>query len=188
MSYEEVIIIVENEQEINIISQDVIEQVFIDELDSENVIITVLEDEIVNIISQDIIEEIIITSENVVERIIERNVNLQTYTAGEILGGQRLVMLKDGKAFYYDITNENNLGTFIGITNQSSVTDTDIDVYGFGQVINFGWGLTPNATYYAGTNGQMTTTAPTLGILQRIGVAVDANTLRMQLSEPLILI
>ncbi|MFV8336428.1 hypothetical protein ACNQF7_10135 [Flavobacterium sp. RSP29] len=112
--------------------------------------------------------------------------NVSKYIAGEILGGQRAVMLQDGKAFYYDPSDENNAGKLIGITNQAALEGEEIEVVGFGVITNMG-NLIPNQIYYAGLNGDISINPMAIGICQRIGIAIDANNLKIEFSEPLII-
>ena len=112
-----------------------------------------------------------------------------TYIAGENIGGQKVVMINTGKAFLFDPTNDNNIGKQIGISNQASITNDPIDVISSGLIVSSGWGLVPDAIYYAGINGTITTTEPTgVFVFQRIGVAIDSNTLKLEFSEPISII
>lgn len=116
-------------------------------------------------------------------------VSVITYTAGENIGGQKVVMINAGKAFLFDPTDDNNIGKQIGISNQAAILNDPIDVIEVGQVISAGWGLTTDAIYYAGINGTITTTEPTgVFVFQRIGVAIDSNTLKLEFSEPISII
>ena len=110
---------------------------------------------------------------------------LSKFIAGETLGGQRVVMLKNGKAFYFDQIDENNIGYSLGMTNQAANQDDLIDIATSGVVIDNGWGLIPDTIYYLGTNGLITNLIPSSGVFQRVGVAVDSNTLKLEFSEPI---
>ena len=110
---------------------------------------------------------------------------ISTYTAGQTLGGQRVVMVSGGKAFYFNPLNDLNIGKVLGITNQSATLNSQIDVVTGGSVVDIGWGLITDSIYYAGFNGTITTMLPISPfVFQRIGVATDANTLKLEFSEP----
>lgn len=110
------------------------------------------------------------------------------YIAGQILSGQRVVMLSSGKAIYYDTTDENNIGKVLGITNQAALTNELVEVIGDGLMTGFSGSLIPNSVYYAGVNGTLTAVIPSINIFQRIGVAINSNTLKVDFSEPIIII
>jgi len=115
-----------------------------------------------------------------------QSTNFSQYTAGEILGGQRVVMLQGGKVVYNDPSDENNAGKLIGITNQASLADQKVYVVSLGIITNMA-NLIQDEIYYADLNGTITNTPVMNGILQRIGIAIDANNLKLEFSEPLIL-
>jgi hypothetical protein len=108
------------------------------------------------------------------------------FIAGQILGGQRVVMLSGGKAVYFNPNNENNIGRVLGITKHAAILNASVNVIMDGIIINAGWGLTTDAIYYADNNGMITTAIPAPPfIFQRIGIAVNPNTLKLEFSEPI---
>lgn len=111
----------------------------------------------------------------------------QTYSAGAAVGGQRVVMLNGGTAIHFDPI-EANVGFVLGISNNAAGIGDPVKVIMEGSMVSVGWGLTPNTVYYASSTGLLTTVVPITGVLQRVGVAVDANTLQIRFSEPIILI
>ena len=152
-------------------------------------------DEISDVNVQEGIESLsnktIISINNLQDQInnINLKANIYKFTAGETLGGQRLVMLINNKAHYFDPTDDNNIGKELGITNQSAIINSLVDVVIGGVITDIGWGLTPNFIYYAGVNGTITTVLPTAPfIFQRIGVAIDSNSLKLEFSEPISII
>lgn len=116
------------------------------------------------------------------------NANIaQDFIAGEALDAQRVVKIQAGKVYYFDTTNENDIGYQLGMTNNAAATNQYVTVVFDGVMTNPGWGLTPDGVYFATGLGQLTVSIPTSGIDQRIGVAIDANTLKLEFSEPCIL-
>ncbi len=114
---------------------------------------------------------------------------VNSFVAGEILGGQRIVMIVGGEAFYYDPTDENNAGRDVGITKGAAIAGAMVEVVSKGIMTGFSGALVQDSIYYVGLLGTLTDTVPTgPGIDMRVGVAVDANTLNVNFSEPCILI
>ena len=108
------------------------------------------------------------------------------YVAGESLLSQRVVMLENSKALYYDVSDYNSLGKHLGVTYDSALLNEEIRIVQAGLIVNMGWGLTPNAIYYIGVGGILTVSPPSSpAIFQRVGIAVDSNTLRVSFSEPI---
>lgn len=110
------------------------------------------------------------------------------YKAGMILSGHKVVMVSLGEAVYYDPTNDSNIGKHLGITLHAAVAGDDVSVADEGVVNNPGWGLIQDAIYYIAPIGGITSIVPTSGVLQRVGVAIDPDNLKIDFSEPISLI
>lgn len=108
-------------------------------------------------------------------------------TAGEAIGGHRVVMMKGSVAVYYDVS-ENNTGKALGMSSGAASAGGPTSIVTSGKVNNPGWGLVAGEVYFAAPSGMISLTPRTLGISQRVGVALDSNNLQVQLSEPYILI
>ena len=112
-----------------------------------------------------------------------------TYNAGENLGGQRVVMISNGDAVYYNPTLESSYQLTLGITNQASSLNTPVDVISDGIITSPGWGLTQDAIYYADANGVISLTPAAIpGIFQIVGIAISPDTLKICFSEPVVTI
>ena len=110
---------------------------------------------------------------------------IESYICGEAIGGQRIVYTNNGKAFYYDANDQTQTGKILGITIQAGALNDPINVVSAGNVVNIGWGLVPNSIYYTTTNGLITNSLPPPPLtFQRVGVAVDSDTLKLEFSEP----
>lgn len=114
---------------------------------------------------------------------------VNSFVAGEDLGGQRVVMIIGGEAFYYDPTDENSVGRDVGITKAAALTGAMVEVVSKGIMTGFSGSLVQDDIYFVDVNGQLTSVVPVgPGIDMRVGIAVDANTLNINFSEPCILI
>jgi hypothetical protein len=107
------------------------------------------------------------------------------FTAGEILSGQRVVMLQGDKVVYYDPTDEENYDKIVGITDQAAVLDEPVRVIMSGIIYNPGWGLNQNKLYFSDLNGTITET-PSAEILNSIGLALDSDSLKIKIGQPII--
>lgn len=124
-----------------------------------------------------------------IDRVILRETgltNLYTYTAGEILGGHKFVYLKDGKAFLASNTNIECFNTVIGITSHAANINADVAIVKHGTITLTGWGLVPNDKYYLSVDGTITNTVPTTGFYQLVGIALNENTLELNINLPII--
>lgn len=109
------------------------------------------------------------------------------YTAGENISSGNVVMLSGGQVFKYDPTTELNYGKAIGIAKTAALTGATVNVVLSGTVFIGGWGLVTDEIYYAGLAGAVTNTPPVAGMNNMIGVAKDANTLIIDIDEPIVL-
>ena len=189
MSDTTIIIVNETNEIANIQTNDIIDvtNIIVNEVEEISNIIVNETIETTNIIVEEIVEKTVIVVRDVDTRIIVEVSNITKYVAGSILSGQRLVMLDNSKVIYFDPTNENNAGKLVGITNQAALENELIEVVSFGVITNMSV-LVPNSIYYARDNGNISTTPEPNGIFQRIGIAIDNNNLKIEFSEPLIII
>jgi hypothetical protein len=110
----------------------------------------------------------------------------ESFIAGEILGGQRVVAILSGLVYYFDPSNDSFIGRQLGMTDHAADATALVRVVMGGVMVNSGWGITQNAIYYAGALGTITSTIPTPpGVFQRIGIAVDSDTMKLEFSEPI---
>jgi hypothetical protein len=99
---------------------------------------------------------------------------------------KRVLMCDAGKAVHFDPTDTSNIRKHLGFANNDASVNTTVMVYHDGVIVFSGWGLTPDAVYYATTDGNITTTPPSTGIKMAVGVAIDSNSLKIEFSEPVI--
>lgn len=107
------------------------------------------------------------------------------YTAGQIISGDRVVRVSAGQVFIADNTTATP-GSVVGLSVNAAQLGAIVNVRSGGKASGFS-GLTPGAKYFLGTTGAITTTRPTTGILQVIGVAQDASTLVVQIGPAIVL-
>ena len=98
-------------------------------------------------------------------------------TAGETLNGGDLVCIKAGKAVKLETATEADYGLKAGFAVNSAVLDGPVRVQYAGVFHKPGWGLTPDATYWATGTGQITNAVTTEILILNVGAAIEADKL-----------
>jgi hypothetical protein len=113
----------------------------------------------------------------------------ETYTgiAGENLGGGKLVYLNAGKFYLYNANDTALADAAFGITQAAAVADAAVTIQLSGVFTEVGMGLTPGTEYYADINGLFTTT-PTAVVSTFIGIAITADSLKLNIQQSIITI
>lgn len=106
-------------------------------------------------------------------------------TAGEILGGGKLVYLSGGKFYLYNANNIALADLAFGITKGAAAIDADVSVQYIGIFTEVGLGLTPNIEYYAGINGLLTNN-PTYATVTSVGIAITNNSIKIEIQSSII--
>ena len=100
------------------------------------------------------------------------SLGLNQYECGETIPAHRVVVLVSNTVMLFQPTNSSHYNKVIGVSVQSGVITDIIEV-----VTNSEYylriGLTDGAIYFGSANGVLTTTPPTTGIVQPIGLAYN---------------
>lgn len=112
---------------------------------------------------------------------------IKVFPAGENLGGQRLVVLRNGQLFYADTTDTADLGLVIGMTVAAATTGQDTQVQFLGDLTEPSWSWTVGSPVYFNASGVPTQTQPVSGFSQIVGFASAATKIYIQLREPIAL-
>jgi hypothetical protein len=104
-------------------------------------------------------------------------------TAAAALGGNRVVT---GASTYADNADVSSAGLAVGVTMGAASVGATVNIIVIGELDGFA-GLTVNQPVYIAANGTLSQTPPATGYLQRMGVAVSATKLLINISPPLIL-
>lgn len=118
---------------------------------------------------------------------INPSLDMMNVVAGENISSSNVVMLINGEAFKYQPGDETNYGRAVGIAKNATITGGTVTIQMMGKVNIPGWGLIPDALYYAASNGGVSVTPPSSGLLSFVGVAKDVDTLIVDIDEPIIL-
>lgn len=114
--------------------------------------------------------------------------NLETYAAGENVSAGRLVIIDGGEAFYYQISDPTHAGRSFGITKSSATTGNNVTIQPSGIVTDAGFSALTEGTVWAIANGQVSSTRPTSGNVQKVGVYLGSNKILIDFSQQIILI
>ncbi len=107
---------------------------------------------------------------------VESGQQLFEAVAGEaISGGKAVIIDTDGKAYVYNINNENHYGKPCGIAANGVSSGGTVSVFMDGVVTEVGSGWQAGRLYYVSATGTLTTTPPTAGIVKIIGVGVGQD-------------
>lgn len=102
-------------------------------------------------------------------------------TAGQNISlGQVVTIGLDGKAYIYDITNENNALLAIGISIQSAVVNGSVTMITEGVANVPGMSWFPGIEYYVGADGFPSSNVPTApSILRSIGTGLTSSSIKL---------
>lgn len=103
---------------------------------------------------------------------------------GEVVNGNKVLYIKDGKAYLASNNNEDCFNKVIGVSQNAVGADEIVNFKITGTLNGFG-SLIQNKIYYLGTNGDLTDTMPINGIVQVIGIAKTNEELFIDLSTPI---
>lgn len=110
-----------------------------------------------------------------------------TVTAGEALGGHRLVVLDGGAAFYAGSDISHHAWRVAGLTLGAALPGAPVDVLRAGEVFEPTWSWDPLLPVFLSTNGQLTQVPPSVGISLIVGFPVAPTKLFLSLREPITL-
>ena len=119
--------------------------------------------------------------------VIAQSSTQEVYTCGQAIAGSRAVALIDGLLWHFQPSNPAHTGLCIGVSTQAGAENTSIEINIKGRLNNVGDFLIPNIPVYSGDNGTLIQEEPTTGLLQSIGLAIDAATLFVDISPCFIL-
>jgi hypothetical protein len=97
-------------------------------------------------------------------------------------------MESDGKVYYADKDDINKASKVLGITEHSALTDEDIDIQSFGAMTDPSWNWDLTKKIYLSTNGLLTQTIPTSGVLREIGIPISTTSMLINMQDAIILV
>lgn len=103
------------------------------------------------------------------------------------LGGHRAVIATATGCDYADNTDATHTDKIIGVTSGAVSQGSLAYIVTTGELNGFS-GLIKGSPVYASTNGTLTQTVPTSGFVQKLGVAIAADTCVIQIQPPIQLV
>jgi hypothetical protein len=108
-------------------------------------------------------------------------------SAGEDVGGHRVVMISAIGVVVADALTVSHAGRVIGVTTGAVVSGDPANFQSSGEMTEVSWNWTPDEDIWLGANGTLTQTIPpSAAFAQRVGYAIDATRMWVELSEPII--
>lgn len=90
-----------------------------------------------------------------------------------------------GKAIYGDSGNLDHKGKILGVSLNSALTGSNINIITFGSITNTGWSFTPEQSLYVGLNGEISTIQVGL-FSQYLGYAVTPTEIFIRLGKTIV--
>ena len=110
-----------------------------------------------------------------------------TLPAGEdITTNFHAVIAESGEVYYANYNDPSHLNRVLGVGVTTGNTGDDIDVMFAGIIFNGAWNWDESKKIFFDSSGALTQTVQPNGFYQFVGYAVDAQTIRVEISEPVI--
>lgn len=104
------------------------------------------------------------------------------YPAGENLSAGRVVIIEAGQAIYFQPSDMSHSGRAFGITATSATTGNNVNIYAIGEATDAAFSAFADVPLYVGDDGELQTTWPTSGLLQKAGFGTGTNKVRIDFS------
>jgi len=100
--------------------------------------------------------------------------SIVSYTAGENLGGHKLVILNSmEKALYASGNNISHVNKIIGVTTGAAAVNTQAEIQTYGQLYEPSWNWDVSKPLFAGINGVLTQSLPASGFIQQVATVIS---------------
>lgn len=106
------------------------------------------------------------------------------YNAGEPISGHKVVRMDSGLVYIADSSNDAHLGQAIGISTNAASIGNPVTVQTIGEITDASLVFSTPGPVFVGTNGAVTQTAPSTGWIQRVGTALDSDSLLINFETP----
>lgn len=104
------------------------------------------------------------------------------YPAGEILSAGRVVIIDGGQAFYFQPSNPAHSGRAFGITTTSATAGNNVSIQAIGEATDASFAAFADVPLYVIDDGELSTTWPASGLLQKAGFGTGTNKVKIDFS------
>jgi hypothetical protein len=110
------------------------------------------------------------------------------YTAGEALGGHRVVKVVGGEAFYADPADVVDAHLVTGVTVHAASMGGNVRVQILGHMEESSWSWDAEEPIYLGATGVLTQVPAAGGVLVMVAVPVSSDTIIINMRQPIFLV
>ena len=104
------------------------------------------------------------------------------YPAGETLSAGRVVIIDGGEAFYFQPSNAAHSGRAFGITSTSATAGNNVNIIVIGEATDSSFASFSDVPLYVIDDGELSTTWPASGLLQKAGFGTGTNKVKIDFS------
>lgn len=105
-----------------------------------------------------------------------------TYPAGETLSAGRVVIIDGGEAFYFQPSDPTHSGRAFGITTTSATAGNSVSIQAIGEATDASFAAFADVPLYVIADGELSTTWPASGLLQKAGFGTGTNKVKIDFS------
>jgi hypothetical protein len=109
------------------------------------------------------------------------------YAAGESITINRMVTARDGLLFTADKDNAADAKHVVGLSLQSASIGEPVEVLLLGERIDGSFTYSGDEGLFLGADGRLETTAPTTGVLVRVGAVTSPTSINISIQQPIVL-
>lgn len=111
-----------------------------------------------------------------------------TVPAGEVIGGQRIVQVVDGKAFYASHTTLASANCVAGISTAAADLDAPLSIQLAGEIVEPSWNWTAHYPIFLSVDGALTQVAPNTGYQIIVGKPTKPTGMLIDIKQPILLL
>jgi len=108
------------------------------------------------------------------------------YPAGENLSAGRVVVIENGEAFYFQPSITAHGGRAFGVTMASASAGNQVNIQVLGEPTDASFSAFANVPLYVGDDGEIQTTFPASGLIQKAGFGTGTNKIMIDFSTQIL--
>lgn len=108
------------------------------------------------------------------------------YPAGENLSAGRVVIIEGGEALYFQPSTPAHGGRAFGVTTTSALTGETVNIQVVGEPADASFSAFSDVPLYVGDDGEIQTTFPASGLIQKAGFGTGTNKIMIDFSTQIL--